>query len=266
MFDLAMCVSQAHQRNPSVSQWLSLKATLSQWLTTPIIIVLPLLVLVFLPWIFPRLRWKRILSGLGIVLLLSYFSATFPPIIAVAKQGLVAFIPPDSGTTADAIVVLGRGKPFRESRVEVAGELWKANRAPLIFASGAGDGSEIVEQLKEKGIPAQALDEEHCSETTRENALLTASKLQPQGVKRILLVTDPPHMLRSLLTFQSMGFEVTPHTSPVPRGLSSSKTAIMVFYEYMGLVSYGLQGRFLPQHTVAKEVTPPVAKVKNLQQ
>ncbi|MUG97176.1 YdcF family protein [Scytonema sp. UIC 10036] len=258
MFNLAMC-------DASVSQWLNLKATLSQWLTKPVVIVLPLLFLVLLPWIFPRLRWKRIFSTVGVLLLVIYLSATFPLTIAVAKQGLVAFIPPDSGTTADAIVVLGRGKPFRKSRVEVAAELWKARRAPLIFASGAGDGSEIVQQLKEKGIPNSVLSEEHCSETTRENALLTASELQARGVTKILLVTDPPHMLRSLLTFQSMGFEVTPHTSPVPSGLSSTKTAVLLFSEYVGLVSYGLQGRFLPQNEAAKEIAPPVAKVKNLQ-
>jgi uncharacterized SAM-binding protein YcdF (DUF218 family) len=258
MLNLATC-------DRSVSQWLGLKATFAQWLTTPVVIVLPLLFLVLLPWIIPRLRWKRVISGVGALLLVLYFSATFPLTLAVAKKGLVAFIPPDSGTAVDAIVVLGRGKPFRKSRVEVAAELWQARRAPLIFASGVGDGLEIVEQLKEKGIPDSALNEEHCSETTRENALLTASELQPQGIKRILLVTDPPHMLRSLLTFQSMGFEVTPHASPVPSELSSSKTALLLFSEYMGLFSYGIQGRFLPQDEVAKKITPPVAKSRSLQ-
>lgn len=255
MLELALC-------NHTISQWLGLKSMLSQWLVTPIIVVTPLLILVFLPWMIPRLRWKRFWSGLGTVLLAIYFSATFPLTIAVAKKGLVAFIPPDSGQTADAIVVLGRGKPFRNSRVEVATELWRAKRAPLIFASGAGDGSQIIQLLKAKGIPEQALDEEHCSQTTKENALFTASELQPRKVKKILLVTDPPHMLRSLLTFRGLGFEVIPHTSPIPSGLSSSQTAMLMFYEYMGLVSYGLQGRFLP-HDFAKQPTPPMVKLDN---
>jgi uncharacterized SAM-binding protein YcdF (DUF218 family) len=255
MLDLATC-------DRPISEWLVWKSKLSQLLMTPSVVVIPLLVLVFLPWIIPRFRWKRFWSGLGSILLVLYFSATFPLTIAVANKGLVAFVPPDPGTTADAIVVLGRGELFRKSRVEVAAELWKAHRAPLIFASGAGDGSEIVHALEAQGIPTEALDEEHCSQTTKENALFTASELQPKGVKKILLVTDPPHMLRSLLTFRNVGFEVTPHTSPIPEGLPSSRTAVLLFYEYMGLVSYGLQGRFLPQN-LARYENPPMVRLKN---
>ncbi len=248
--------------NRSVSQWLVLKSTLSHWLMTPIFIVLPLLTLVFLPWMIPRLRWKRFWSGLGTVLLVVYFSATFPLTIAVAKKGLVTFIPPDPGTSADAIVVLGRGVPFRDSRVEVASELWRNHRAPFIFASGLGDGSEIVQQLKAKGIPDAALGEEHCSQTTKENALFTASILQPRGIKQILLVTDSPHMVRSLLTFKSVGFEVMSHTTPIPSQFTASKKAMLMFYEYMGLVSYGLRGDFL-KHNLPQQKNPPVAKLKN---
>lgn len=242
-----------------VSLWLVLKSMLSHILMTPTLVVLPLLALVFIPWMIPRLRWKRFWSGLGTMLLVIYFSATFPVTIAVAKKGLVAFIPPDPGTTVDAIVVLGRGGIFRNSRVDVAAELWKSHRAPLIFASGTGDGSEIIELLKTKGIPHEALKEEHCSRTTKENALFTASVLQPRGVKQILLVTDPPHMLRSLLTFRGLGFEVIPHPSPIPPGLAPSKKAMLMFYEYMGLVSYGLQGEFF-NSDLAKQENPPLAK------
>ncbi|NMG08182.1 YdcF family protein [Brasilonema sp. UFV-L1] len=254
-------VSQALCDRP-ISQWLVLKSTLSHWLMTPTFIVLPLLILVLLPWMIPRLRWRRFWSGLGTILLVVYFSATFPLTIAVAKKGLVTFLPPDPGTTADAIVVLGRGEPFRDSRVQVAAELWKNHRAPFIFASGVGDGSEIVQKLKAKGIPDAALGEEHCSQTTKENALFTASILQPRGIKKILLVTDSPHMLRSRLTFKNVGFEVISHTTPIPSQLTSTKKAMLMFYEYMGLVSYGLRGNFLKQN-LPQQDHPPVAKIKN---
>ncbi|MBW4588189.1 YdcF family protein [Aetokthonos hydrillicola Thurmond2011] len=255
MVDPALC-------DRPISQWLVLKSMLSNWLMTPVLVVLPLLVLVFLPWMIPRLRWKRFWSGLGVVLLTIYWSSTFPLTLAAAKKGLVAFIPPDPGTKTDAIVVLGRGEEFRKSRVKVAAELWQSHRAPLIFASGAGDGLEIVQQLKEKGIPENALEEEHCSRTTQENALFTASILQPRQVKQILLVTDSPHMLRSLLTFRRLGFDVIPHISPIPPKLTPTKTAMLVFYEYMGLVSYGLEGRFFPLQNVAENKTPPIAKLR----
>ncbi|MBO3464480.1 YdcF family protein, partial [Aetokthonos hydrillicola] len=98
--------------------------------------------------------------------------------------------------------------------------------------------------------------------TTQENALFTASILQPRQVKQILLVTDSPHMLRSLLTFRRLGFDVIPHISPIPPKLTPTKTAMLVFYEYMGLVSYGLEGRFFPLQNVAENKTPPIAKLR----
>lgn len=239
MLDPAFC-------NSPMTHWLVFKDIISNWLMTPALILLPLAIIVGLPWLVPRLRWKRLLIGLGIILLVIYFTATSSLTIAVASKGLVAFLPEDSGVNADAIVVLGRGDEFRQSRVDVAAELWNAHRAPLIFASGSGDASLIVELLTAQGIPNQALAHEDCSRTTQENAEFTATMLQPQGVKQILLVTDPPHMLRSLLTFRHFGFKVIPHTSPLPPDLAPRRKTQMVFYEYLGLISYGLQGRFLP--------------------
>jgi uncharacterized SAM-binding protein YcdF (DUF218 family) len=202
----------------------------------------------------PKLPFQRELKALGTVLLVIYFISTFPFTVAVANKGLVNFLPPDTGDRVDAIVVLGRGEELRQSRAEVAAELWKAHRAPLIFASGAGDGEQIKQLLRAQDIPQQALDDESCSRTTEENAQFTATVLQAQGVKRVVLVTDPPHMLRSLLTFRSVGFTVIPHTSPLPSDLAPPKRAMIVFYEYMGLVSYGLQGEFFPQSfRVAKQ-------------
>jgi hypothetical protein len=45
-----------------------------------------------------------------------------------------------------------------------------------------------------------------------------------------------------------MGFETIPHPSPIPSRLTTSRKALMMLYEYMGLVSYGLRGEFRPQN------------------
>ncbi len=237
MLDPALC-------DRPVGQWLSLKGIISDWLTNPTLVLVTLSALTGLPWVIPKLPWRRQLSSVGAALLLLYCTAFFPPAIGLANRGLVGLLPADPGGTTDAIVVLGRGAELRDSRVEVADQLWRANRSPLIFASGRGDGSLIVSQLKAKGIPSTALENEHCSQTTEENARFTAAVLQPREVRRILLVTDPPHMLRSLLTFRSVGFTVIPHVSPLPADLGSGEEALTVFYEYMGLIKYALQGRF----------------------
>lgn len=249
MLDPALC-------SRPISQWLVLKAMISDWLTTPAVVVMLLTALIVIPWLIP-IRWRRQLSGSGIILLLIYFTASLPLTISTATKGLVEFLPVDPGVSADAIVVLGRGEVFRDSRVQVAAQLWQERRAPLIFASGAGDGPQLLQLLRAKGIPQQALNDENCSRTTSENARFTATVLQPQGIKRIVLITDPPHMLRSMLTFRSYGFTVIPHLSPLPSDLEPKKEALMVFYEYVGLVSYGLRGRFFPQSLPA--ASPQIA-------
>jgi uncharacterized SAM-binding protein YcdF (DUF218 family) len=182
------------------------------------------------------------------MLLLLYSLGLSPLGAKVGGKGLALLIPQDNGQTADAIVILGRGENFRPSRVQVAAELWQQQRSPLIFASGRGDAIEIGQMLEAAGVPATAIDGEPCSATTNENALFTAALLQP-GIRRLILVTDPPHMARSLLTFRSLGFEVIPHPSPVPNSLDNRKRQFLVLREWAGLIGYGMMGRYFARET-----------------
>jgi uncharacterized SAM-binding protein YcdF (DUF218 family) len=229
----------------SVGEWIYLKSLIDSWLTTPASIVLMITAFVILSWKIPAIskHWKRRLSFLSIIVLAIYLIASFPLTTAIANKGLVFLTPGDSGRMADAIVVLGRGEEFIDTRVKVAAKLWQEHRAPLIFASGAIDAPNMLKHLRLEGVPKQVLKEENCSRTTYENALFTAKVLQPQ-VKRIILITDYPHMLRSLLTFRNVGFDVIPHMSSLPLNIAPQNKTKMVFYEYIGLISYGLRGRF----------------------
>lgn len=243
--------------------WTTLSWSVFRLLINPLVILPPLLLLIGVPWLLPRLRWKRQISGLGAVLLLSYVIASSPTITAIGNKLLVGFLPQDSGARADAIVVLGRGGKFRFGRVEVAADLWRAQRAPLVFASGRGDADKISQMLREKGLPDSAVQGEECSRTTEENARYTVTLLKPRGVHRILLITDPPHMLRSLLTFRSFGFEVIPHTSPMPRRIDRAERAALVFREFCGIVSYGLRGRFAPRSLPHQDVAQQPAALSS---
>lgn len=208
-------------------------------------IALPVLTaMIAAPWIVRPQRWKRRISLGGVLLLLLYGLGLSPLGTALGSAGLAVLIPQDGGQTADAIVVLGRGGDFRPSRVQVAADLWQQQRAPLVFASGRGDAIEIGQMLEAAKVPTVAIDGEPCSATTNENALFTAALLQPQGIKRLILVTDPPHMARSLLTFRSVGFDVIPHPSPIPSGLDLKHRQSLVLREWAGLMGYGLMGRY----------------------
>ena len=231
------------------SLWTKFSWGVFSWLTTPWLVILPLLVIIAVPWLFRSRRWKRYLSRPVTIVLLLYCISTSPPIAFLAVRGLVSFLPPDSGATADAIVVLSRGK-FGYSRYEVATRLWQANRAPKIFPTGKGDFWQIRQRLKDKGIPPKIInrkimiDKQPCARTTEEEAEFTAAILGVKDIKNIILITDPPHMLRSFLTFRRFGFTVIPHPSPLPHNLTSVTVSFLAFREYLGLVSYALLGRF----------------------
>ena len=240
MFDAALCARP-------ITFWTWFNWGLFNWLATPVLVVLALLICIALTWLIPALPWKRPIRWVGSISLLLYCILLAPPTVALANHILVGQLPPDSGASADAIVVLGRGKDLQISRAEVAAQLWKTGRAPKIFVSGRGDSPVIVKLLMAEGIPQQSLNSENCSQTTEENAQFTSILLQPKGIQRILLITDPAHMLRALLTFQRMGFTVIPYLSPLPPEYTSPKGAVLVFREYMGLVNYSLSGRFSRQ-------------------
>ncbi|WAL61624.1 YdcF family protein [Thermocoleostomius sinensis] len=244
------------------ASWVPFAGMLTGWLVRPLF-VLPFFVLLFsaaslLPRAFGRRPVQMAVVGLGLV----YALTLFPVTANVAEVALEWRIPHDSGAAADAVVVLGRGGDLNPSRVEVAAQLWKERRAPLIFASGISDAPKILTMLRDKGIPDQQLQGEECSRTTYENAEYTSTLLRPQGVQRILLVTDGPHMLRSWLTFRGFGFTVTPIVSAGPDSLSRVGRTRLILREYLGLVSYGLLGRFSssPQSSAMSGPQPSVSQ------
>ncbi|MEP0885310.1 YdcF family protein [Trichocoleus sp. ST-U3] len=247
MFDSKLCdrwLTNTFTRLPLITDWSQFG-----WRKQLLLVIIVILAFFGLRWIRQHKRWRRWLSSPRVVFLLFGITATVPIAFALAAKGLVVFLPTDSGAAAEAIVVLGRSEEFRRERVDVARELWQARRAPMIFTSGRGDAANMIEQLKAKGIPNQVLDGENCSLTTWQNAVFTAAVLHPQGIRRILLVTDELHMLRSLLVFRAHGFTVIPHTTPLPPNFGFKATAFLTFREYLGLVAYGLQGRFHPQRS-----------------
>lgn len=237
-------------------QWIRLVTWLIGGLFNPVAVILFVLVLFGALWLLiPRYRrWlTRIATGLVIV----YLLLLSPPAVAISNRLLLSFVPTDSGQPADAIVVLGRGAGLRQSRADVAAQLWHDHRAPLVFISGRYDAPPIAEMVAQQGVPSTAIAGEPCSGTTEENARFTTELLKPRQAKRIVLVTDPPHLLRSRLTFRSLGFEVIPHASPL-HALDSTERAFLVFREYFGIVAYGLRGRFF-----ARDL-PPSATIGTL--
>jgi uncharacterized SAM-binding protein YcdF (DUF218 family) len=223
----------------------------------PVIEFLILLTVLGIAWLISPRRWRRRVIQPVLIGALIYGVATSPLGVNLALTGLTFSLPQDSGGAVDAIVVLGRGEDLRYRRVELAKQLWQEGRASQIFISGMLDAQPIVEILKEVGVPGQILKGESCSQTTEENALYTSAILRPQGVQKILLITDPAHMLRSFLLFRSLEFIVLPYSSPMPPQWSSQQQMIFIVREYLALAKYAFTGRFKQRPDSGVKKTDP---------
>ena len=189
-------------------------------------------------------RLKKIwLWGFPIALLLS-----LSPLL-IGEPLLTTFVPTYQGQTTDAVVVLGRGYGLYNDRVLKAAKLIQTEAAPQVFLSGGYDAPHMARMLTTLGVEPTKIAGENCSQTTEENAEYTAEQLLPKGVKSIILISDPAHLLRSQLVFSSFGFKVIPYSSPLPQNLGLRYRRLIAMRESIGLISYGLMGRYWPRST-----------------
>lgn len=238
-------------------RWTQISWGLFDWLDSPRLVSLTVIAIIGLLMLGSMPIWRRRLikglTGLFIV----YWLVISPPAAALATGVLMHFLPPDSGQPVDAIVVLSRGRGARGDRYEQAFDLWRAERAPRLFITGRANAVYMAERLQAQRLPLDNLSGTFCARTTKDEAYSTAAILGPQGVRTILLITDPPHMLRSFLTFKGLGFSVIPHPIVLPSEVKSTTRSFLALREYPGLISYALLGRLQPKSTDVLQNPPP---------
>ncbi|VVQ12634.1 hypothetical protein PS918_05492 [Pseudomonas fluorescens] len=192
-----------------------------------------LLLLLLLAWWWRRSRPR--LAGLCFAFGLGGFWLMSLPVVVQWTAGLLEREPPlarDEWATlaqrADAIVVLGSGRERGDSawgtdqptgvgleRQRYAARLAKASGLPILTSGGLHYGTPPTEaQLMADSLRddfgVSVRWQEGRSRTTWENAQLSAEVLLPEGVKRVVLVTQAWHMPRAVWSFRKAGFEVVP--------------------------------------------------------
>ncbi len=180
-----------------------------------------------------RRKWLRLATaaaGLLVVLVLS--AALFPRQLLLVDSGPV---------TADVLVVLGGGSG---ERVDTAAELFKAGVAPRIIVSGAGDADDNKRLLVNRGVPAEAIQLESASTSTRQNAQMTIGLLRSEHVHRAIIVTSWYHSRRALHCFRHYGPELEFYSRPSYYGLERGHSwagehlAAFIRAEYVKVAGY----------------------------
>jgi uncharacterized SAM-binding protein YcdF (DUF218 family) len=182
-------------------------------------------------------RW---IVGLGIVVLAGW-GALLGAIWWWAQR--------DDRRAADVIVVLGaaqydgRPSPVLKARLDHALALWDAGLAPrMLFTGGRREGDAWSEAqagrryAMQHGVAPEAIILETASRTTSTSMRGAAAMLTPSGLTRVLLVSDPFHMLRLELLARMNGLEprVSPTTSS-PIGANAARNREYMVRESMAI-------------------------------
>lgn len=141
-----------------------------------------------------------------------------------------------SEAPADAAIVLGAAvwssgvSPVFRERINHGIDLYQKGKVrKLIFTGGQGNPSEPTESFAardyalQSGVPLQDILIEQKSHTTYENIQYAKQVADANGIKRVLIVSDPLHMKRAVLMAQDVGLIAEPSPTPSTRyqGLKS---------------------------------------------
>ena len=140
----------------------------------------------------------------------------------------------DQAAPADAIGVFGaaewdgRPSPVYRARLDHARFLYDHHIAPLIITMGGDGGDEYSEggvgrdYLRGQGIPDESIIAETESRNTLDAARRIAVIARANGLKRLVIVSDPTHLFRIHEMCTAEGLEVL--TSPRARTAGSNWT------------------------------------------
>lgn len=155
-----------------------------------------------------------------------------------------------SDAPADAAVVLGAAvwsadvSPVFRERINHGIDLYRKGKVrKLIFTGGQGNPGEPTESSAARnyaiknGVPAPDILIEEKSHTTFENIVYAKQLADRNGIKRVLIVSDPLHMKRAMSMAGDVGLAAGPSPTPSTRyqGLGSQLSLLAhETYYYIG--------------------------------
>ena len=183
--------------------------------------------------------------------------------VAVLAAGLLAwriysFGSASSNAGADAAVVLGAAvwtkevSPVFRERINHAINLYRKGQVrKLIFTGGQGNPGEPTESSAarqyalESGVPASDILIEEKSHNTYENILYAKQLADTNGMKKVLIVSDPLHMKRAMAMASDMGLVADPSPTPSTRYQGLISQVGLLAHETYYYIGYLLRRPFL---------------------
>jgi uncharacterized SAM-binding protein YcdF (DUF218 family) len=174
----------------------------------------------------------------------------------LSRAGIFLASPAQQPLPSDAMIILGGDAGARTMR---GIELYRRNLSRLIILIGLEDGETVAQpfylnwrsqMLIAAGIPKDSIEFDAASKNSWEEASATLKLAQARGWKRIMVVSDPPHLRRLLWvwskTFEDSGVEVvlvagTPWWWNAEKWWTSEPSAKFVVNEYIKLGYYFLK-------------------------
>jgi uncharacterized SAM-binding protein YcdF (DUF218 family) len=168
---------------------------------------------------FRRSRLPSFRQALGWILLAAatIYTVALVTVLVVSQQ--------DQRRPVDAIVVLGaaqyngRPSPVLRARLNHALSLYREGYAPrIIVTGGMGLGDTTSEAtvgrrfLVTRGVPSEAVIVQAQGRSTQASMTAVGEWLEDQGLRRVLLVSDPFHMSRLRMEARRTNLEA--YTSP----------------------------------------------------
>lgn len=182
---------------------------------------------------------------LSVLLVSAAFAATVWQVYRTGNQTL----PQDFH--ADAAVVLGaaawdkRPSPVFRERINHAITLYQSRRVDkIIFTGGTPKKGYMTEAevgrryALKQGVPARDIVFENTSRNTYENLENIKPLLRPNGIKTLVIVSDPYHLARARAIARNMGIKAAVSATPTTRYDTGKKRDKFLLQESYALFLY----------------------------
>jgi uncharacterized SAM-binding protein YcdF (DUF218 family) len=187
--------------------------------------------------------------------------------VVVLGADIYRFASESDSLPADAAVVLGAAvwgeqpSPVFEERIKHAIDLYHTGKVRyIIFTGGLGTQDQLAESVVASRYAVAhgvGVDDTFCEMTSRitwENLLGAKQIVNDQHLDRVLVVSDPLHMRRSIVMARDLGLAAYPSPTPTTRytGVVSQTVFLLREIYFYGL--YLLQRPFISFAGTAQEM------------